>query len=219
MKLCDLLVDVQLGYLVKEYIALLKEISDRELISTAQKLEIKHSISSMKKKANIDSLTGVYNRSFLESTVNEWLKQASNHKENIVCIVFDIDNFKSFNDQFGHLFGDEVIKQVSKACLDVLGEGEIIGRFGGDEFIVMVKDASLEFGKSKARQITDLISNINMKKDKTVVSITVSIGVADNSVGTITSFQELFHQADLALYQAKNAGKNQIYIRNNTLTF
>ena len=109
--------DIPLGYVVqKEYITLLNEISDREIAMLAQKLEIKHSIATIEKKANTDYLTGLYNRSFIENTTNEWLKQASIKNESIVCIAFDIDNFKSINDEYGHLFGDEVIKQVSSVC-------------------------------------------------------------------------------------------------------
>lgn len=213
MRLCDLMNDIHSGYLVqKEYIALLQEINDRELSLTAQKLEIKHSISAIEKKANVDFLTGAYNRSYFEKAINDWLNQASAIKENIVCIVFDIDNFKYFNDEHGHLFGDEVIKQVSKACLNILQEGEIMGRFGGDEFIVALKGVSLEIGKKRAKQMEEAIGNLKINKDGELVSIQVSIGVADNLCGTVTSFQDLFHFADTALYKAKKNGKNQIFV-------
>jgi diguanylate cyclase (GGDEF)-like protein len=211
MRLCDLMNDIHLGYIVqKEYIALLKEINDRELSLTALKLEIKHSISAIEKKANIDFLTGAYNRNYFEKAINDWLNQASAIEENIVCIVFDIDNFKYFNDEHGHLFGDEVIKQVSKACLSILQEGEIIGRFGGDEFIVTLRGVPMEIGQKRAKQIEEAIGNLKMNKDENLVSIQVSIGVADNKYGTVTSFQDLFHLADAALYKAKKSGKNQI---------
>lgn len=215
MRLCDLMNDIHLGYIVqKEYIALLKEINDRELSLTALKLEIKHSISAIEKKANVDFLTGAYNRNYFEKAINDWLNQASAIKENIVCIVFDIDNFKHFNDEHGHLFGDEVIKQVSKACLSILQEGEIIGRFGGDEFIVVLKGVPMEIGKKRAKQIEEVIGNVKINKAGKLVSIQVSIGVADNSCGTVTSFQDLFYLADTALYKAKKSGKNQICVRH-----
>lgn len=215
MRLCDLMNDIQTGYMVqKEYIALLKEINDRELSLTALKLEIKHSISAIEKKANVDFLTGTYNRNYFEKAINDWLSQASTVKENIVCIVFDIDNFKYFNDEHGHLFGDEVIKQVSKACLSILQDGEIMGRFGGDEFIVALKGVSLELGKKRAEQIEEAIGNLQINKDGELVSIQVSIGVADNLCGTITSFLDLFHFADTALYNAKKSGKNQIWLNH-----
>lgn len=214
-KLCELMNNIHLGYIVqKEYIALLKEISNRELSLAALKLDIKHSISAIERKANVDYLTGLYNRNYLEDTVNDWLKQASEKNESIICLAFDIDNFKSINDEFGHLFGDEVIKQVSKACSSILSDSELIGRYGGDEFVVILKGVSLEIGKKKAKQIEENIRNMKINKDGKSVIIQVSIGVADNSDGTVSSFQDIFHFADIALYKAKKSGKNQICISN-----
>jgi diguanylate cyclase (GGDEF)-like protein len=215
LKLCELMNNIHLGYIVqKEYIALLKEISDRELALTALKLDIKHSISAMERKANVDYLTGLYNRKYLENVVNDWLKQDYLNKESIVCLALDIDNFKAINDEFGHLFGDEVIKQVSKVCSSTLRESELIGRYGGDEFIVILKGVSLKIGKKKAEQLEERIRDIEIKKDGKSVAIQVSIGIADNSNGNVSSFQDLFHFADIALYKAKKNGKNQICVSN-----
>ncbi|MEB2298930.1 GGDEF domain-containing protein [Lysinibacillus xylanilyticus] len=212
-ELCELLNDVHLGYIVqKEYIALLKEISDRKLSLAALKLDIKHSISAIEAKANVDYLTGIYNRNYLETTVNDWLEQASIKNETIICLALDIDNFKAINDEFGHLFGDEVIKQVSKSCSSILRENELIGRYGGDEFIVILKGVSLEVGKEKAKQIEENIRNLKITKDEKSITIQVSIGAADNSGGKVSSFQDLFHFADIALYKAKKGGKNQICV-------
>lgn len=212
-KLCELMNDVQLGYIVqKEYIALLNEISERQIALAALKLDIKHSISAIKAKANIDYLTGVYNRSYLEGTANEWLEQASINNETIHCLALDIDNFKGINDEFGHLFGDEAIKHVSKACSSNLQENELIGRYGGDEFVVILKGASPEESLLKAEQIKENIRNLQINKGENSITIQVSIGIADNLGGKITSFENLFHSADMALYKAKQGGKNKICV-------
>lgn len=212
-KLCELMNDVQLGYIVqKEYIALLNEISERQIALAALKLDIKHSISAIKAKANIDYLTGVYNRSYLEETANEWLEQASKNNESIQCLALDIDNFKGINDEFGHLFGDEAIKHVSKACSSNLQENELAGRYGGDEFVVILKGASHEEGLIKAKQINESIENLQIIHGEKAVKIQVSIGMANNLGGNITSFEDLFHSADMALYKAKQSGKNQICV-------
>lgn len=210
-KLCEEMNDIQLGYQVqKEYISLLNEISNHELALTALKLEMKHKLSDIVKKANTDFLTGLYNRNFIEITTNEWLKEASNSDEHIVCIVFDIDNFKTINDENGHLFGDEVIKKVGEACSAIIGENELIGRYGGDEFVIILKDSSTEKGIKKAKHVKNAIKNINILKDGKVLSLTSSMGVAENSFKTDLSFTELFHRADQYLYIAKRNGKNQI---------
>jgi diguanylate cyclase (GGDEF)-like protein len=212
-RLCELMNDIPVGYMVqKEYISLLNEVSNRELALAALKLDIKHGISDIEKKANTDYLTGLYNRSYLENTTNNWLEQASEKNENIVCIAFDIDNFKPINDEYGHLFGDEVIKQVSKACSKIFKENDLIGRYGGDEFVVILKGASLECGIKKAEEIGATLENYQISKDGKSVSITASIGVADNSSGTVNNFNELFHLADVGLFKAKQNGKNQIYV-------
>ena len=210
-KLCELMGDFNQGFIVqKEYITLLKEISERELATIALKLEIKSSISSIEKKANIDYLTGAYNRNYLETTTNTWLKLACEKNESIACIVFDIDNFKTINDEYGHLFGDEVLRKVSIACTNVIRESDLFGRYGGDEFVIMLQGASLEDGKMKAEQILDIVRNIKIDWQGKAIPITISIGVTDNLSCTSSYFSEIFNFADMRLYKAKRKGRNQV---------
>lgn len=212
-KLCELMNNVQLGYTVqKEYIALLNEISERQIALSALKLDIKHRVSAIKAKANIDYLTGLYNRSYLEETANKWLQEASINNESIQCLVLDIDNFKGINDEFGHLFGDEAIKLVSKACSSTLKENELIGRYGGDEFVVILRGATREEGLLKAKQINHSIRNLCINKDGKTVKIKVSIGMSNNLDRKVETFENLFYSADMALYEAKKGGKNQIRV-------
>ena len=212
-KLCELMNDVHLGYIVqKEYIALLQEISDRELSLAALKLDIKHSVSAIQAKANIDYLTGVYNRNYLEETVDSWLEKASEKNESIICLALDIDNFKGINDEYGHLFGDEVIKHFTKACSSILHENELIGRYGGDEFVVILKGVSLEAGLKRAIQIEKNLRNLKINKGEKFITIQVSMGVSDNLSAKVLTFSDLFHLADMALYKAKKGGKNQICV-------
>jgi diguanylate cyclase (GGDEF)-like protein len=112
----------------------------------------------------------------------------------------------------GHLFGDEVIKKVSQACSNILNKDELIGRYGGDEFILILKGNALEKGKIIAEEIQTTLNNLEIINDKTRISIHASIGIADSSKGSVLTFNELFHLADLALYRAKQNGKNQICI-------
>jgi diguanylate cyclase (GGDEF)-like protein len=208
-KACEKMGDLALGYQVqKEYIALLHEINERELAFKALKLDIKHSLSEIKKKATTDYLTGVYNRDYLEMTTNEWLKQASQTGECIACILFDIDNFKLINDEYGHLFGDNVIKQVSQICSTVIRENELFGRYGGDEFMVMLRDATRENAEKRAEQILTTVKKLTIPDYGKEISL--SIGVVDNSDSNISSFLDLFDAADQALYKAKRNGKGQV---------
>jgi len=214
-KICEQLNDFYLGYKVqKEYISLLKEISHQELALEALKLDIKHGIDDLEKKANNDYLTGLYNRNYIETITNEWLNQAYLRNESIVCIVFDIDHFKLINDQYGHLFGDEVIKHVGQACSDLMNEQSLFGRYGGDEFVAIIKDVSIENGKRLAEKIEHTLRNLNMNIQGKSVSITVSIGVSSNTGSNVMTFNDLFHLADVKLYKAKQNGRNQIFVGN-----
>jgi diguanylate cyclase (GGDEF)-like protein len=210
-RLCEIIGDINLGYKIqKEYITLLKEISERELESTALKLEIKRRVRFLEKQAITDQLTGIFNRSYIENLTNTWLKQAYSKNENVTCLVFDIDNFKSINDKYGHLFGDEIIKEVSSACSQILREDDLIGRYGGDEFIIILKGASLEDGRKKAEQILEAVRSLKIYKDGKHISITISIGVTNNLTVPAVHFNELFNAADMRLYKAKHNGRNQI---------
>lgn len=211
-RLCELMGDIKLGYKIqKEYILLLNEISKEKLDLVALKLQIKHSMAHMEKKANTDYLTGIYNRNYMEINTDILLKQAYKNNESIICIVFDIDEFKAINDEYGHLFGDEVIKKVSKACSSILREQDLFARFGGDEFVIILKGIELKNGERKAEEILETIRNLNLSKDGKAVPITISIGVTDNLTCDARYFNELFNVADLRLYRAKNNGRNQVY--------
>ncbi|SKA77984.1 diguanylate cyclase (GGDEF) domain-containing protein [Caloramator quimbayensis] len=207
--LCDILNDTSLGYKVqKEYIDLLQEINKRELDKTALKLEIKHKVIDITKKASTDYLTGLYNRSYLETTANKWLKEADEKGERIICIAFDVDNFKGINDSFGHNFGDKILIEIGKLCLKLIPSPNIACRYGGDEFVIILKNASLEEGKLKVKEISQEVKKLNIYKDGKCVNVTISIGMSDNLSTKAKRFNDLFHKADIKLYKAKKLGKD-----------
>lgn len=212
-RLCELLEDVQLGYVVqKQYIQLLNEIHHNDLALAALKLDIKHNIIKYERKANTDYLTGLYNRRYIETTANQWLRQATATQEKILCLAFDIDDFKSINDSNGHLIGDEAIKLVSQACSTVFRDEDLVGRYGGDEFVILIKGVSLEIGEKKAIQLQETLTGIRVIDGSITTPLTISIGISDNVNGKVTSFKELFHMADTCLYKAKQNGKNQVVV-------
>ncbi|WP_262174029.1 GGDEF domain-containing protein [Saccharococcus sp. Marseille-Q5394] len=212
-KLCDLMDDVQRGYKAQqEYINLLSDLRQHEVSMAAVKIGVKHRISTIERRANTDFLTGLYNRSYMETTTDKWLAEAACSGESIVCIAFDLDNLKSLNDTYGHIFGDEIIKKIGQECARHIRSGDLIGRFGGDEFAIILRNLSLEEAQQKAENLLEAVRSIKIEKDGIYISLTASVGIADNAGGTIGTFTELFHQADVALYQAKENGKNRICI-------
>lgn len=212
LRLSELLGDVEeICVIQKEYIQLLHDMEEQELAKQAQLIDLKIQLSSIEQRANIDFLTGIYNRRYVETTTNQWLTDAKDQPEDIVCIAFDVDNLKDINDRHGHLLGDEVIKLVAQACSRIVRKEDLLGRFGGDEFVLIMKDITSENAYRKATKIADVVRNLQLTHDDKRISVTVSIGIADNMKRNIQSFQELFHLADQALYQAKRDGKDQIH--------
>lgn len=210
-KLCELMGDVERGYKAQQaLIDLLSDLNQQEVAMTAVKLGVKHRITSIERRANTDYLTGLYNRCYMETTADKWLAEAAHTDESIVCIAFDLDNLKILNDTYGHIFGDEIIKRIGQTCARQIRSGDLMGRFGGDEFAIILRDLSLDEAHHKAENLLEAVRSIKVEKDGIYISLTASVGVADNANGKIQTFTELFHQADLALYQAKEGGKNRI---------
>lgn len=156
-----------------------------------------------------DALTGAYNRIYLNRKLEE---ESNNAKENgldLSFIIMDIDHFKKFNDSYGHLFGDFVLKTVSSYIMKTLRKSDIFVRYGGEEFVILMPHTSLEQATEKAENLRKGISNITITDRVVSASITVSIGVASYPE-TSKTMQELIVLADRALYEAKNAGRNVV---------
>lgn len=205
--------DFEKGFEIQDmHIRLLEEIHRQDTANAAMKLEMKVKLQVLERQANTDFLTEVSSRRALEDTANEWLGQAALSDENVVCIAFDIDNLKTLNDTYGHPFGDQVIRLVAQECSDLLRRSDKTGRVGGDEFVSLLRGISLEDGSKKAHQMLDAVTNLSLEYSRERIPLTLSIGVAETSNGKIKEYDKLYHKADIALYRAKNNGKNQVCI-------
>lgn len=161
----------------------------------------------LKSIANTDQLTGVFNRLALD----DYLKKTKNSEldfNDICLIIVDIDNFKHVNDQHGHIFGDEVIVSVAKCLKANVSDSDLIIRFGGDEFLVILHKTDLENSMQSAENIRQAVAelNINVPDSDQNITVSVSIGVA---VGA-ESWIDLLNQADKSLFKAKARGKNAV---------
>lgn len=161
----------------------------------------------LKSIANTDQLTGVFNRLALD----DYLKKTKNSEldfNDICLIIVDIDNFKHVNDQHGHIFGDEVIVSVAKCLKANVSDSDLIIRFGGDEFLVILHKTDLENSMQSAENIRQAVAelNINVPNSDQNITVSVSIGVA---VGA-ESWIDLLNQADKSLFKAKARGKNAV---------
>ncbi|MCU7835522.1 MAG: diguanylate cyclase [gamma proteobacterium symbiont of Taylorina sp.] len=158
-----------------------------------------------------DQLTGVYNRHFLMETVIKKIAFSIRHKIELSLIMMDIDHFKQVNDNYGHPKGDYVLKTVAKLLIELCREEDIITRFGGEEFIILLDQTNQQAAHEKAELIRKTLEKLNPDN----IKITCSFGVTqlNNDKETI---EDLIKQADLALYQAKESGRNQVAVFSQT---
>lgn len=151
--------------------------------------------------ATRDPLTGVFNRKMFEYLVEEHMKNAEEDAQSTL-IVLDIDNFKQINDQFGHMEGDRVLKQLSDVLMTTFRRKDILGRFGGDEFMIFLKNVSnREIVERRISELCQTFAKVNEH------NFTCSIGIVEVKKEKF-SYQESLKKADEALYQSKERGKN-----------
>lgn len=166
----------------------------------------RHTQLTLEKAATTDSLTGIMNRGTAENSIISHM-EANSGKTPMALMIIDIDNFKNINDTYGHIVGDHILQKLADLLKECFSPGSIIGRMGGDEFIVLLKNCSSR--EAAVAQIQPLLQPV-LHDDPLVerqISISVSIGICLSS-SSRQSFMELYQLADKALYQAKDLGKN-----------
>lgn len=155
-----------------------------------------------------DQLTGVYNRAGFRKKINEYIKV--NRKKYIALFILDMDGFKEVNDTLGHQEGDKLLIILGENLRKVFGDKNIIGRWGGDEFLVgMIENVSLSKIEKKAEQMCQLM-NMEFGNSSNKINVSLSIGIC-YSMGNI-DFDKVFEKADKALYEIKKNGKNNYHI-------
>lgn len=167
----------------------------------------KKMIEKLESKSKTDLLTQLYNKVTTEAMIEEYLS-SSPPEERHGFIIVDIDNFKGINDTLGHIYGDDVLKRVSAQIKDLFRATDIVGRAGGDEFVILVKDMPDEdLLKIKLSDICAVFHNA-YTGDNAEYKISASVGAAVFP-NDGTTFSELYQHADAALYRSKNAGKDR----------
>ncbi|WP_457680616.1 oxygen-binding di-iron domain-containing protein [Thermovibrio sp.] len=168
-------------------------------------LERELEILTLKEKVIKDPLTGLYNRNYIESCLSE----CNNKIENFIVAVLDIDFFKKVNDTYGHDVGDCVLKEVAKLLKENFRKEDCIVRFGGEEFLVIMKECPFEAACKKMEKIRKRVEEREFCKEKGLnLKITVSIGVCQFK--SVNDFETAFKRADEKLYEAKRKGRNKV---------
>jgi diguanylate cyclase (GGDEF)-like protein len=192
--------DVQLAVAISHQAAL--TIQRAKLIKESQMFE---------QLAITDSLTGLHNRREILRLAEIEFERARRFKHPLSLLILDLDDLKQLNDSQGHLVGDCALKSVAENSRIHLREIDSFGRFGGDEFIILLIETGLEGGRAAAERIRKTITDSPVKTPQGTITIGVSIGIASNN-DKISSVEEMINQADIALLKAKKAGKNQIAV-------
>lgn len=166
----------------------------------------------LKERATHDDLTGIWNRAAILAHLDTRLKQAARQRRALAVAMIDIDHFKSVNDTYGHQVGDEVLRGVAVTIQGVLRAGDEIGRYGGEEFLVVAEVADRSEAVGLAQRLRATVEVLRFGDEDRQISATVSIGVAKARPQRHDTPRELIRRADAALYEAKHAGRNCVIL-------
>jgi len=156
-----------------------------------------------------DALTGLYNRRHFDNTVEREFLRSKRYGGNLTIAIIDIDFFKKINDMYGHLCGDYVLKEVAYLIMDNFRKTDIVFRYGGEEFVVLLTETTASQSKIALERVRKTIENTVFNYDGNVINVTVSIGAAQNITDCVNAF---LNNADKALYKAKQSGRNSVII-------
>jgi diguanylate cyclase (GGDEF)-like protein len=174
-------------------------------------IEVKFLMQALQESAFTDGLTGLYNRKFLEEHSKKLIAQAKRESFNIGILLLDMDHFKSVNDEYGHDIGDKVLKELSKILVETVRDSDIIIRYGGEEFIILLvnvktqEDALAVADKIRMRVKENEIDIGSGTKLRKTISIGLSMFPEDSN-----DFDNVIKDADIALYEAKNNGRDKV---------
>ncbi len=192
--------DVQLAVAISHQAAL--AIERAHLVENTRRLE---------QLATIDSLTGLYNRRHIFELAEHEFQRGRRYNRPLSVLMLDIDDFKLINDRYGHATGDQVLQAVAARCREHIRVIDLLGRYGGDEFLVLVLENELPAARHVAERIRKSIAEAPVVTGQGPFSVTISVGAAALT-GDCPSWAALLNDADAAMYAAKKAGKNRVEV-------
>ena len=186
----------------------LKTMVERIQVMEVEAQTFRSHLEEQRQQALIDSLTGLPNRAGLQKRMNEEYERWQRYGGQLLLVVLDVDHFKSINDRFGHLAGDKVLRLISLQVSRRLRKTDYIGRFGGEEFVVLMPGTTLDQGAIALEELRSGIegSPFHFKNER--VPVTISIGYTQFCTGD--TLDNVFERADQAMYQAKEQGRNRV---------
>lgn len=176
------------------------------IYSASQIVSMKYDMEQLDLISKTDPLTGLYNRRYIIGKLENELEDYKKTKNNFSIILADIDHFKYINDTFGHNFGDQVLKLISKNLLATVKDKGIVSRWGGEEFLILLPETNILPAKTLAENIRQSIQNEIIIYDDSPVSVTLTLGVTVNK--DLETIDDTIRNSDNALYSGKNNGRN-----------
>lgn len=164
-----------------------------------------------------DGLTGLFNRHFMEIALDRELRRASRQSKMVAVLMLDVDHFKKFNDTFGHEAGDSVLREVAETLRQSVRNEDIVCRYGGEEFVAILPEISLEGALERAEYLRRMVSEIRPRfRGEGLREITISIGVATYPQNAETT-EQILRASDRALYEAKSRGRNCVVLADQSV--
>jgi len=177
--------------------------------------ELKNGETKLREMVEFDALTQVYSRQQLLGLAERMFMRVKQDQTSLVCMMFDIDHFKSINDKYGHKAGDIALIAFSEVVSKNFRCNDIFGRLGGEEFLAVIPEISLEVGKQLAERIRAEVEKTAIMAGEDCITLTVSIGLSIYKKNkSFSTFSELMELSDVALYAAKNSGRNRVCVDN-----
>jgi len=174
--------------------------------------EMKRSQKRLTEMATIDFLTGIFNRQHFINQAEEELLHCTNNRRSCAIILLDVDLFKTVNDTYGHQVGDQVLKHIVDVCRSSIRRVDIMGRYGGEEFVILLPESPLEGALLVAERVRLAVAQSAFAVAQENILVTVSLGVAISNPDEFMTLDQLLEQADQALYLSKNGGRNRVSV-------
>jgi diguanylate cyclase (GGDEF)-like protein len=195
------------------FVALLTDITEREAYAQA----LRATNLQLAELSQTDGLTGLANRRLFDQRLQEEWQRAARHGVPLALLMIDVDHFKRYNDQHGHLCGDDCLRAVAQALLGCARRAsDLVARYGGEEFAVLMPHASVDEAKSQAQRCIDTLAALALPHGDSPVGplITLSIGIGHRQplVDDVVGPKDLLQQADRALYSAKHCGRDRVVL-------
>lgn len=181
------------------------DINQKKLFEAYEKLEQQK--TALYQLSIMDHLTQIHNRPYIMKVFEDTFAQSKRYQQIFSCILLDIDDFKAVNDNHGHPMGDQVLKETAQQIEGKLRETDKLGRYGGEEFLIILSSTSVLEAEQVAEKIRTTVEKTTIGTKE--LGVTISLGVCDSQTDAPKSYNDMLHKVDIALYEAKRSGKNR----------